>query len=417
MKIRILLLALCWLLAGTALAQSQPPLNANDWNFVLIPQLESQSGKGNNLSVTGLNHALRIGQQLNSLTAGRMNQVQQVYALTMAGDANNMATLESIEPYALLNNLGVSVQKLQPGDASAYNSPAWFAQQIVANQPRGTYILSMPADVLQQFVGSLSNSSVDLQGAHQYVVLSGRDQPFALSSYDDQTPDAKEYPLAPLRLRSACPQTPVEIHAKAPKDLRPYTAQSVYLVRHVEAHPSGNFENGNYVCQGQWRALGANARLLEKMRDRKPDYIFTSNPANIIGCSGTCSYIRPSLTVAPFAIQHDLPLTLAEFQWNDAADLAQSLFNRDSPYFRHAASGNSILVGWEHAHIEKAVKYLFTTIYQNPQAASQIPAWSFDDYDTVWELSTSKDGELTFKNTCEGIASASLPSTCPAFFQ
>jgi hypothetical protein len=268
-------------------------------------------------------------------------------------------------------------------------------------------------------VSTLGNGSLSLDGTHQYVVLSGRDQPFAISSYDDQIANVADYPKGLLQQLpgGTCPQSSVTIHAKAPKGWQPYTEQKVYLVRHVEAHPTGNFENGNYVCQGQWRALGANGRLLEIMGNRKPDHVFTSNPANIIGCSGTCSYVRPSLTVAPFAIQYDLPLTLAQFQWSDAIDLAQALFNRESPYFKHADSGATILVGWEHAHIEKAVKYLLATMYRSPDAAQKVPAWSFEDYDTVWELSTNKDGDLTFRNTCEGFSTAVLPSTCPAFFQ
>ncbi|KAF0813691.1 hypothetical protein IGB42_02044 [Andreprevotia sp. IGB-42] len=416
MPFRFLLLLLCALCCSRLALAGQPALNPNDWNFVLVPSFDSQTGKGNTLSVSGLNHALRFGQLLNSMLAGKQGQVRQVYAFSYTND-DSMVPLQTIEPYALLNNLGVSVQKLSVGDASVYNSPAYFMQQLLGNQPRGTYIMAMPPAMLQQVAGALGNGSISIDGTHQYVVLSGRDQPFATSSYDDQIKDVADYPVVPLPARSACPQSPVTIRAKAPGGWRPYTEQTVYLVRHVEAHPTGNFENGNYVCQGQWRALGANGRLLEIMRNRKPDYVFTSDPSNIIGCSGTCSYIRPSLTVSPFAVQHKLPLTLATFQWSDATDLAQSLFNRESPYFKHPDSGASILVGWEHAHIQKAVQYLLETMYRNPEAAKQLPAWSFEDYDTVWALSTSKDGELTFRNTCEAIPTAALPSTCPAFFQ
>jgi len=39
--------------------------------------------------------------------------------------------------------------------------------------------------------------------------------------------------------------------------------QTVYIVRHAEAHPDPmfDFENGNFVAAGQWRALDlSNAR-------------------------------------------------------------------------------------------------------------------------------------------------------------
>ncbi|MEN1833953.1 hypothetical protein AAIM60_13790 [Pseudomonas lijiangensis] len=415
MMLRFCLLLLCALCFNRVALADSPALNPNDWNLVLVPSFESQAGKGNNLSPTGLNHALRFGQLLNSLLAGKTAQVRQVYALTYTGSPS-MVPLQTIEPYALLNNFAVSSQNLSQGDAGVYNSPAYFMQQVLGNQPRGTYVMAMPPEMIQAMASSLSNDTLALNGTHQYVVLSGQSQPFAAGIYSDGIADDPLFPKVQLPPRSACAQPPVTIQAKAPDDWKPYTEQKVYLVRHVEAHPSGNFENGNYVCRGQWRALGANARLSEIMK-RKPDYVFTSSPDNIIGCNGTCSYIRPSMTVAPFAIEHDLPLTLADFQWNDPIDLAQALFNRASPHFSRAEHGSAILVGWEHANIEKAVKYLLTDMYRNPDAAAQVPAWSFEDYDSVWELATDKQGNLTFSNTCEAIPTTALPSTCPAFFQ
>jgi hypothetical protein len=418
-SMRWLLIMLCSLvLATTALAQTtQPPLNVNEWNFVLVQSFEAASGKSNNLSTEGLNHALRFGQLLDSQLAGKFGQLRQVYAFEYAADGNDMSALESIEPFAVLNNLGVTVQKLSAGDASVYNSPGYFIQQVLANRPRGTYVMAMPARMLQSVASALTDTSVDALRAHQYLVVSGHEGAFKATVYDDGISDIADYPHVSLPPASACTQKPVTIHVNAPAGLHAYASQSIFLVRHVEAHPNETFEDGNYVCQGQWRALGANAILLQKMHGRVLDFVFTSDPSNIIGCDATCSYIRPSLTVAPFAILHGLPLTLAPFQWEDATDLAQALFDQNSRYFKHPASGSSILVGWEHANIEKAVKYLLKTLYENPTAASEVPAWDYRDYDSIWEIDTDKDGNLTFKNTCEGIASTALPSTCPAFPQ
>jgi hypothetical protein len=419
MRWLLLVIALCGVLVSDAvLAQSaQPPLNLNDWNFVLVPSFEPAVGKSHNLSITGLNHALRFGQLLDSLFAGKSGQLRQVYAFNAATDSANMEPLESIQPFAVLNNLSVTTESLDAGDASVYDSPAYIAQQILANQPRGIYVMALPASMLQNMAAALTGDSVGMLGRHKYLVVAGNRNALKATAYDDGIPDVTDYPPINLPSPTACTQTPVTIQAKAPAGLHAYASQSVFLVRHVEAHPNDNFENGNYVCQGQWRALGANGILLQKMHGRVPDFVFTTNPSNIIACGASCSYVRPSLTVAPFAILHGLSLTLAPFQWEDADDLAQALFDRDSRYFQHPASGSSILVGWEHGNIESAVKYLLTTIYQNPAAAKQVPAWSYGDYDTIWEISTDKDGNLTFKNTCEGIATAALPSTCPAFLQ
>ncbi len=422
---KLAILFACFGLLNTFSSMAQtaaPALNLNDWNFVLTPTFEQgdikkgEAYKTNNLSVAGLNHALQFAQLLNNLTAGKTKQIRQVYAFNEETVTNSMAAVESIEPFALLNNLGVKTQSLNQGSASTYNSPAYFVQNILANQARGIYIMAMPDSVMQAIVKNLTGSTISKQDPSHYVVLSGHTGAFRVDTYSDHIQPSAQYPAISLTQHSACPQSPVTIKVKKPAHLKAYASQSVYFVRHVEAHPNGNFENGNYVCQGQWRALGANAILLKIMKDRKPDYVFTSDPSNIIDGGAAYSYIRPALTIAPFAIQHDLPLTLAPFQWQDAEDLAEALFNKESPYFQGRKAGASILVPWEHVHIEASVKYLLGTLYKDSKAASNIPTWSFQDYDTVWELSTDKNGDLEFKNTCEGVSTESLPTTCPAFF-
>lgn len=414
----VLALMLFWPQQGVA-QSATPALNANDWNFVLVPSFEvpPASQKTNNLSVVGLNHSLRFGQMLKGLTTGKDGQLQALYALTSTADTNDMAPLQSIQPYALLTDRAINVTSVQTGDPSAYNSSAALVATIMGNQPRGTYILAAPAAVIGELALALGGSGAPLPGGTDYLVLAGDRLPLSLGAYDDGISPNPNYPAIPLPpLSKSCPSAAVTVKAPAPPGLKPYTSQTVHLIRHVEAHPTDSFENGNYVCQGQWRALGANDLLMRIMK-RRPDYIFTSNPAGLINCGSACSYIRPTLTVSPFAIQSELPLTLAPFQWNDPEDLARALFDRASPYFQHSASGATILVGWEHGNIEKAVKILFASVYKNPQAAAQLPAWSYTDYDTVWTLSTDKDGNLTFTNSCEHIPTASLPSTCPAFWQ
>lgn len=401
------------------LCAAQPALNANDWNFVLVPSFERppQNEATNNLSVTGLNHSLRFGQLLKGLTSGKDAQIQQILALTGSADPADMAPLQSIQHFAVLAELAVSVQSVTVGNPSAYNSPAALAADLMGNQPRGTYVVVAPPAVIGELAQALGGVGFQMPAGADYAVLSGNSVPLTVNTYDDGIAPDPAYPAIPLPPATKnCAVPLVTIKVPVPAGLKPYTSQTVHLVRHVEAHPTATFENGNYVCQGQWRALGAND-ILSKLMKRRPDYVFTSNPNGLISCDGTCSYIRPTLTVAPFAIQNGLPLTLAPFQWNDPEDLARALFDRDSPYFSHPASGATILVGWEHGNIEKAVKILFASVYRNPQAAARLPAWSYGDYDTVWTLSTDKDGTLSFTNSCEHIPTASLPSTCPAFWQ
>lgn len=395
---------------------AQPAFNANDWNFVLIPSFEQEAAPSNNLSSAGLNHALRFAQLLNTQMASQQGNLRQVYALTLSSKVDDMTPLESVEPFAVLNNSAVVTQSLTLGAATNWGTPGYFVRQIFTNQPRGNYVMAMPPSMIQPVVAALTGSNIAQPGKNQYVVVVGIGNALSANVYDDQIAKVDKYPGIPQPLppRAKCSQPAVKFHAKAPKDLQPYLAQTIYLVRHVEAHPNGNFENGNYVCQGQWRALGANGRLLEIMKGKKPDYVYTTNPSNFIQCGRDCAYVRPSMTVAPFAIEHRMPIKLAEFHWSDPIDLAQSLINTSSPYFQRKNVPTSILVGWEHGNIEKAVSYLFKTMYKNSEV--QIPAWNFDDYDSVWVLHTDERGTLTFHNTCEGIPSAALPSTCPAYF-
>lgn len=410
------LLALLLAIAAPVWARAQPALNANGWTLILVPSFETpeNSQTTHNLSITGLNHSLRFSQLLTLITSGLQGQIRQVQAFATAAD--DLAPLQSIEPFAVIQNLSVNVVTVATGGASTYGSAAYWVQQTLANAPVGIYVIAAPRGTVEDLVHTLTGSTVHLQPPGHYAVVAGPADHLTATAYDDGIVGDPAYPAIPPLPHAACTQPSVTITAKAPPGLKPYQSRTVYFVRHVEAHPTGNFENGNYVCQGQWRALGATRTLLHLMNDRKPDAIISSNPSNLIACTGGCSYIRPLLTVTPFAIQHDLPVTQAPFQWTDATDLAFWLFDKASPYAKDPKDGGLILVGWEHDHIVTAVTDVFQDLYQNPQAAKQLPPWSFTDYDTVWKLSTDDAGTITFTNTCEGIASAKLPAICPAFF-
>ncbi|GAB6040357.1 hypothetical protein [Endothiovibrio diazotrophicus] len=422
MKTRSLLLSLTGLLLSlNAAAQSIPTLNTNDWNFILVPSFSTASeSTGNTLSVAGLNHSLRFAQVLDGLTAGKEKEqaIRQIYALTTTTAPGDLAPLQSIEPFAVLNNRSVMVTTVDMANPAAWDGPAGFVQQVVGNQPRGTYVLAGASATIGAIAKVLGASSAAIPAGSDYLVASGAALPLAVSGYDDGVTADASYPTItlPPKTPHCTNQKPTTFTIDPPKGFKPYTAQTVYMVRHVEAHPVPSFEDGNYVCQGQWRALGNPDRLLEAMGGQVPDYVYGPDPSNLINCNGeACSYIRATLTVAPFAVKNGLPLTLAEYDWNDGMDLAQSLFDATSPYFPHG-DGQTILVGWEHDHIVAAVTDLVQTLYQNPTAAKKLPAWPFNDYDSIWILKTNEQGKLTFSNSCEHIPSASLPTTCPAFF-
>lgn len=417
---RIVFLTGLLALPPTVFAASIPPLDANAWNIVFVPSFEPNPST-NTLSVEGFNHALRFGQLLDTATAGKERQVRQIMAFTANAQPNDITPLQSIEPYAVLNNRAVSQTIVASGDITQYNSPSYIIAGILAGQPQGDYVVSMPLAMINDTIANLLGPGSGYNGItsrHQYVVLSLEQGRKTTAVYTDGIAAETRMPSVDLQSAhaAACPQKPTTFTVKRPTSsfFALNTGQTVYMVRHVEAHPNNTFENGNYVCQGAWRALGA-GNALERMMGHPPKTLFTTNPNDIIGCDGTCSYIRPTLTIAPYAVQHGMPLKLAGFQWNDPRSLAASLFTHNTPYSDPAFDRSQTLVAWEHGNLVKAVQYLVADVYGAPDAAKKIPDWSFTDYDSVWTLQTDADGNLTFSNSCEHIDSDALPSTCPAF--
>ena len=391
-----------------------PSFDNNAWNFVFVPAFGSAPNT-NNLTVAELNHSLRFGQLLSLQTAGRQSNIQGMLAFAL--EQNDLAPLQTIEPFALLTNQAIKSRTVSIGSVSSYGTAKYWIHDILVNQPKGIYVISAPKAVVTDMVKELTGGCGTFKQSGQYIVVSGQAGRLVANVFDDQLSAESIYPLVPLPKSQACSVSKKTIKVNVPPGLKPYQSQTVFFVRHVEAHPSGNFENGNYVCQGQWRALGATNILAKLMDDKKPDSIVSSPPNGLIDCGGTCSYIRPLLTVTPFAIQHGMPVTLAPFDWTDATDLAYWLFDKSSPYTTKAKDKQLILVGWEHGHIVSAVQAIIGKVYNSPNQVKELPPWGFDDYDSVWKLSTDGHGTLTFTNTCEGIPTAQLPSVCPAFFQ
>ena len=89
------------------------------------------------------------------------------------------------------------------------------------------------------------------------------------------------------------------------------TNETFYFIRHAEAHPTSTWEDGNYVGAGQWRALDLPNALRGKIN---PTQVYSIDPAigfaAAVG-SSNFSYVRPSLTVEPYAIANNLPFNLA----------------------------------------------------------------------------------------------------------
>jgi hypothetical protein len=217
------------------------------------------------------------------------------------------------------------------------------------------------------------------------------------------------------------------------------TNQTIYIVRHAEAHPDPafGFEDGNYVAAGQWRALSLANALNGKIR---PTMVYSIDPAQSYSLPYylpislpdyfSVSYARPSLTVLPYAIANKLPFYLAaSFEIGTIPTVPLVAQNTSNFFFTHSVggtgvdlSGQIILLAWESGHIRPFLNALLASyVLTNPPQILPIPgapagSWPDADYDTIWTVILDDLGNLTVHNAlCEGIDSASLPATAPQF--
>jgi hypothetical protein len=194
------------------------------------------------------------------------------------------------------------------------------------------------------------------------------------------------------------------------------TNETVYLIRHAEAHPWKGWDNGNFVAAGQWRALALPNALRGKI---SPTEVYSIDPAQIYpgayvtAGNSNFSYVRPALTVEPYAIANNLPFYLvSDFE----------IFDQKSPqmtsnkFFSGGAFTNkTILLAWEHEHYPPTVAALLASYFPANHALTA-PAWPDDDYDTIWTVTLDAKGNLTVDNAlCEGIDSKMLAATAPLY--
>ncbi len=410
-----------------------------------------------NLTSQGLERSLLTGTYLHQLAG--TTSVNGIYALTpmshlqTASRFPDMAAAEAVEQFALLTP--VTMSTIYPGYGSPYTtggypidaSPASnscptcqgldFADQggdnealvngIIAANTAGTYVFSAPWETTSSLLARISQMKgynltlpASYQGANAiYVVSIAPTGTASLTTYDSKANPSSTYPTLRGVPTSACnQQTPFNIAvnggvggAQIPTGIN--SNETVYLVRHAEAHPQGSFDDGNYVGAGQWRALALPSVLGGKIH---PTQVYAIDPATPItgtqsslGVS-TWSYVRPALTVEPYAIAYNLPFRLAEgFDWSSSSASSNYFFGGGG------FSNSSVLVGWEHGAIPVMVSALISAYF--PQGgAPATPDWPENDYDSVWTVTLDGQGNLAINNSvCEGIPSAALPAAAPQF--
>lgn len=414
-------------------------LDNNYSNFVFVQNMEQ--GNLGNLSIIGFNHSLVFGRFLFSILNNNLTNIYTVApSSNITNNISNISSLQTIENFALLyqnywqNNSGSISPTLLNNNTSDFSYINQIIQQsnigqnnvFVMSATEINYILSQLAKINHFVFTPIKNNS------HQLVILSLDSKvKYKSKTINDGiviNSDIK-FPSTDIPLKNmaklSCPQGVHSYSFKLNSQLQGYSInknETVYLIRHVEAHPyqinaNSRVENGNYVCKGQQRALGVTDRLFQII-GRNPDLVFgpSTSGATIVGYY----YIRPSLSITPFTIAHNIPLNIIPasiLTYGNANRLADYLFTNR---YRSDLSGKTILVSWESNHATSAVKDLIQNIFQK-EIPKDFPDLSLD-YDTVFKVSLDSNGNMTFNSTCEGVMGSSngdenpyLSSQCPFF--
>ena len=428
-----------------------------------------------NLTSQGLQRSLLLAPFLQQNVLGGEN-VTGIYALepmthlqtTATGYYPDMVALETIQQFALLNQItlssdavggtfytgnnypinasyalgsvpiGVATPSLPcPGcqgldfDDQNGDNETLVTGIVTANVP-GFYVFSAPWETTSNLlanINELESYNLALPTSHQgpnniYAISIAPSGSASLDTFNSNLNPPSTYPVLPSPGLSSAPctaQTPTTFAvtggiggAVIPAGAN--TNETLYIVRHAEAHPQGDWSDNNYVGAGQWRALDLPNALRGKI---SPNQVWSGDVSQFsegtVTASGEnhWSGVAPALTVEPYAIANNLPYNLVTgFELSDpnAAQLTSNFF-----FIGGTFSNQKVLLGWSYVQIGQTMNALFSSYFPNGGGPTA-PAWSPTDYDTVWTVTLDANSNLTVDySQCEGISSADLPVTAPQF--
>ena len=475
----LLVLTLFTACAGGSGSNITAPLDVKNVNliFVVSPDQDHQapgdiSPDTASLTSQGLQRSLMMATYLKQQVLGA-NNVTGIYTLspmTHLQTANNypdMTAIGYIQQFALLNQQTLPVDATSPGyTANSYPLNVSYASGSVPNgvavptkfcpdctgldfnntgdsndvlvsgiinkKVPGYYVFSAPWETISKMMANINtNKGYNLKIPETYM---GPNHVYAISipssgsanliTYNSNLNPPATYPALPSPVAStACTHSHqpyfstsrtggvdgVVVPANINKN------QRIYIVRHAEAHPDLNFkfENGNFVGSGQWRALDLPNVLRGKI---SPNMVYSIDPAQWFPLGGNnFSYVRPSLTILPYAIVNNLPYHLvSSFSILDpnAPQLSSDFFFTGGKF-----SSQTVLVAWESSRIKPLINALLSS-YGGDSSLPLLPtSWPSIDYDTIWTVKIDSQGNLTVDNDlCEGIDTTKLPVTAPLFW-
>ena len=460
--------------AGSTHVTPQPaPLSADKVNLVFVVSEDlAYHAPGDvdpntaNLTNQGLERSLLMGADLRQQVLGGAD-VTAIYGLEAMthlqapGQYPDVNGLETIEQFAMLSQITIPdqgelvtansfpiydsyasgslpanvaqpvftcsvCQGLDFTDENSDNEA--FVEQILQNNVPGFYIFSAPwetAAALMTNINKLGTYGLavpaDYAGPNYIYAISIASGGASLITYNSNLTPSSAYPVLPplSNFQEPCNATHFNIAVTAGADgaVLPSginTNETIYFIRHAEAHPAPGWDDGNYIAAGQWRALYLPEALAGKIH---PTQVYSIDPADIPGTPSAgavpSSYVRPALTVEPYAIANHLPLNLAASTPVFAQNPPQLATDVSNYFFTGGQFSNqTLLVAWEHNHIPPTVNALLAS-YNSAQTA---PRWPSADYDTIWTIKLDFQGNLTVDNNlCEGINSDLLPAAAPSF--
>jgi hypothetical protein len=464
------------LLAGCGTgSKTTTPLNAKNINliFVVSPDLDHlDHGDINkdtaNLTNQGLQRSLLLAAFLKTKVLGKKN-VTGIYALApmthlqTAKKYPDMAAIEFIQQFTFLNQMALSSAPGSPSFAGNnypinasyasgavpkgvtgppvfipgcqgldFNNTGGANEALVAgivkkNVP-GFYVFSAPWETISALMKNINKKQsyqLSLPSSYAgsnyvYAISIAPSGSASLVTFNSSMEPSSTIPALPSPLvKSSTVAEPFKITATGgvdgvviPEGIN--KNETLYIVRHAEAHPTAYYADGNYVAAGQWRALDLPNALRGKI---EPDQVYSIDPSQItegtVSPSGNIywSNVAPSLTVQPYAIANNLPYrVITSFLVTDpnAPRLSSDFFFKGGKF-----TDKKVLLGWQYALASQTVNALLASYnYKGPSASD----WSATDYDSVWTVRIDDKGNLTVDNAkSEGIDSAKLPATAPQF--
>ncbi len=446
--------------------------------FVVSEDLAYQASgdmnpKTANLTNQGLQRSLLMATFLKQQVLGAKN-VTGIYALTpmthlqTTNNYPDMVALETVQQFAMLNQITISSDLAGGTPYTGQNYPlnASYASMqvpdgvvtptqlcpncqgldfsdqggdnenlvtgIIKAKAPGFYVFSAPWKTTSALLANINKSegynlAVPMSyGGPNYVyaISIAPSGTASLTTYNSNLNPSSGYPVLPgpplvgAPCGTAQPNFTVTVIGGRGGALVPAGTnvnETVYIIRHAEAHPRDYWSDNNYVGAGQWRALDLPNALRGKIR---PDQVYSMDPGqfsqgSVSSASGdsTWSNVAPSLTAEPYAIANNLPYNLVtSFLMSD-----QNAPQQTSTFFFNGGkfSNHTVLLAWAYQYIQPTVSALLASYHADGQT---VPDWPDTDYDSIWTVRLDAHGNVTVNNSkCEGIDSAALPVMPPQF--